>query len=163
MATSSIVVTGAAETEAALTEFGTVKVPREMRRGLAAGAKIMRRAIRAEGASSFLGHGRKNPGGLAKSVSYKSKRVGGLLTTVVGPLYERGGQHRSLVIVGHQITRSKIPVEGHYRRPAWVAAGNYGYTRPNDFVRRGEDASAGLAQEAITAAFAKAIETAGKP
>ena len=148
-------------TQARLEELGVVKVPQAMRKVIVAGAKPMRAAIRAEASGSFVGQSRTLPGGLLRSIKYKSGRTTKVLASIagahqaisyymVGPM-GKGSRHRHLIISGHEIV-------GH--APNLTRTGKR--STPNPFVERGRQAAAGPALEAISAAAAVAIEEAGR-
>lgn len=135
--TSRIEVLGVKECEAALTEFGEVKVPVAMRAVTVQGAKIMRASIKSAASSMFQGESKTMPGGLIKGVRYKAARGAKGTRYIVGP-FGKGTAHRALVVSGHEIV-------GH--APNKTHTGKR--TRPVPFVQQGEEAALPAAVAAI--------------
>jgi hypothetical protein len=172
-------VTGVPQVEARLVELGKVKVPAAIRRGLAVGGQMMSKAIKGQETSSIAGHG-KGPVRLQDSIGY---RTGGKMSdewVLAGPLREKKGFHRHLVIDGHEIVvkhhgggfyvgtarrdrqgnaTARFNFAGHELRQGQT----HGRTRANPFVWRAKESTAAPALAAVEVSLAKVLAQAGKP
>lgn len=161
-----IVVEHVAEVEAALAEAGVVKIPAALRKVTVEGAKPLRAAIREAAPvgqytpSQAASRAKQNDvsGNLRKGVRYKVSRGSKGERYTIGP-FGKGTAHRGLVIFGHRI-------KGHQRSIGGFGRGHLGQkatsgktrTTPNSFVKRGVEASSGVAVSSLEAAATAAIK-----
>jgi hypothetical protein len=141
-----------------LAKLGAVEhrgVRKFMLKVLVEGAKPIRAAIRSEAPVAerdTTGKHAHTRGALRAGVRYKASRKStGGLSYMIGP-FGRGTAQRHLVAGGHEIV-------GH--APSLAHTGKR--TRPNPFVERGKDASAGAAFSAVEGAAKARFDELAKP